>query len=1050
MLTLLTVVFGTAWGGTITFADLGLENGQQYSDPFDGGDFTVTFVGGANDGKYYNTGSAIRVYGNGSMIVAAKSGNLKKVVITFFNNASNQPESADIVDTGTYDLESHTWTGQAASVTFTRPTGSGHWRIQAVEATVEAGAVVEKQTPTMSFSPASLTITKGESFTEPTLSYNGDGAITYSIDNSIVGTIDASTGKLNITGIGNAIVTATAAETANFKRGTASYSLTVNAGETPDEGESIVFAELGLENSVQYTEPFDGGSFTVTFAGGSNDGKYYNTGQGIRVYGNGTMTVAAKSGNLTKVIVTFAEGATYRPEGADVVDCGIFDPGTGEWTGEAPSVTFTRPTGNGHWRVQKVAAVINGTPTPATLKIMGRTPFTGSTTVTITPSNPDFAVYYTTDGSDPTTNPTVYSAPFTITETTTVKAVEEDYSGNMSAVVEKTFVKEEAPDVPAAADIAAFKALADGTEAALTLSNAQVLYVGTNDIYVRDASGAIDFYSTGLSLSNGQVLNGSVIGKRATYNKIPELAKTEGTNASSFTATAGTAAPKVLSVAQAKDEKYFCDLIRIEGVKVVSKKEGNYTNIYAYVGNDSIWIYDRFKVGLGDWNENDTYNVEGILVPYNGFYEIYVTQPLAGGTTPDPGVTVCNDIAAFKALETGAEAKLMLNNAQVLYVGTNDIYVRDNSGAIDFYQTGLSLSNGQVLNGSVIGKRATYNKIPELAKTDKTNADGITATAGTAAPKVVSVAQAKDEKYFCDLIRIQGVKVVSKKEGNYTNIYAYVGNDSIWIYDRFKVGMGDWNENDTYDVEGILVPYSGFYEIYVTQPLTSGTTPDPGITVCNDIAAYKALESGTEAKLMLNNAQVLYAKDRDVFVRDASGAIEFFNLGIEFANGQILNGSISGKYSPYNNLPELAKTDKTNADGITFAEGTATPVKVAFSELFDSKYLCDFVEINAPVQLQNIDGKIYAVDGSAQMQIYDKFKIIEGELADGMYNVNGILVVYKNDNQLYPISVTQASGISDIVADDASNAPAYNLSGQLVGKGYKGIVIQNGRKYIRK
>lgn len=859
LLTLLTVVFGTAWGGTITFADLGLENGQQYSDPFDGGDFTVTFVGGANDGKYYNTGSAIRVYGNGSMVVAAKSGNLKKIVITFFDNASNQPESADIVDTGTYDLESHTWTGQSASVTFTRPTGSGHWRIQAVEATVEAGAVVEKQTPTMSFSPASLTITKGESFTEPALSYNGDGAITYSIDNTIVGTIDANTGKLNITGIGNATVTATAAETANFKRGTASYSLTVNAGETPDEGEAIVFSELGLENSVQYTEPFDGGSFTVTFAGGANDGKYYNTGQAIRVYGNGTMTVAAKSGNLTKVIVTFAEGANYRPESADIVDSGTFDPGTGEWTGQAPSVTFTRPAGNGHWRVQKVAAVIDGTPTPATLKITGKTPFTGSTTVTITPSNSDFAVYYTTDGSDPTTNPTVYSAPFTITETTTVKAVEEDYSGNLSAVVSKTFVKEETPDVQIAADIAAFKALADGTEAALTLSNAQVLYVGTNDIYVRDASGAIDFYQTGLSLSNGQVLNGSVIGKRATYNKIPELAKTEGTNANGFTATAGTAAPKIVSVAQAKDEKYFCDLIRIEGVKVVSKKEGNYTNTYAYVGNDSIWIYDRFKVGLGDWNENDTYNVEGILVPYSGFYEIYVTQPLA-----------------------------------------------------------------------------------------------------------------------------------------------------------------------------------------------SGTTPDPGITVCNDIAALKALESGAEAKLMLNNAQVLYAKDRDVFVRDASGAIEFFNLGIEFTNGQILNGSVSGKYSPYNNLPELAKTDKTTADDITFAEGTATPVKVAFNELFDSKYLCDFVEINAPVQLQNIDGKIYAVDGSAQMQIYDKFKIIEGELADGMYNVNGILVVYKNDNQLYPISVTQASGINDIVADDASNAPAYNLSGQLVGKGYKGIVIQNGRKYIRK
>ena len=41
----------TANAGKIEFAELGLENGKQYSEPFDGGDFTVVFAGGANDGK---------------------------------------------------------------------------------------------------------------------------------------------------------------------------------------------------------------------------------------------------------------------------------------------------------------------------------------------------------------------------------------------------------------------------------------------------------------------------------------------------------------------------------------------------------------------------------------------------------------------------------------------------------------------------------------------------------------------------------------------------------------------------------------------------------------------------------------------------------------------------------------------------------------------------------------------------------------------------------------------------------------------------------------
>ena len=1038
MLALLSVVFGTAWGGSITFADLGLENGVQYTDPFDGGDFTVTFSGGANDGKYYNTGQGIRVYGGGTMTVAAKSGNLTKIVVTY--DGTNKPESPDVVDTGTYDVESGTWTGLASSVSFTRPSGSGHWRIQSVEATVQGGTVVEKTTPTMSFSPASLTITKGESFTEPTLSYDGDGAITYSIDNTVVASIDAHSGKLTIAGIGKATVTATAAETDNYKRGTASYALTVNPGDTPEgDGETIVFADLGLENGVQYLDPFDGGSFTVTFSGGANDGKYYNTGQGIRVYGNGSMTVAAKSGNLTKVTVTFADGG-YRPESADVVDNGTFDPGTGIWVGQAPSVTFTRPAGSGHWRIQKVAAVIDGAPVAATLKITGTTPFVGSTQVTITPSNPDFAVYYTTDGSDPGTNPTVYSGPFTITETTTVKAVEEDLDGNLSAVVEKTFVKQDV-NVQTVANIAAFKALEDGTEANLTLTNAQVLYAGTADIYVRDASGAIDFYNTGLKLTTGQMLNGSVIGKRATYNNIPELVKTDNTNSNSITATNGTATPVILTVAQAKDEQYYCNLIRIEGVKVVAKQEGNYTNYYAYVGNDTIMIYDRFKVGLGDWNENDTYNVEGILVPYKGAFEVYLTQSLAGGQTPpDPGVPVCDNIAAFKALSSGTEAQLKLNNAQVLYAQGRDVYVRDASGAIEFYNLGLNFETNQMLNGSIIGKYSPYNNLPEIAKTDKTNADNITFSAGSAAqPIALTLAQAADMKYVCELVSFDNVNIV-EADGGFS---LSDGQATLALFNKFNIELAAATGTR---VTGILVIYKEAYQLY---PITIGgeTPPDPGLPVCDNIAAFKALESGTEAQLKLDNAQVLYAKDRDVFVRDASGAIEFFNLGIAFETDQMLNGSIIGKYSPYNNLPEIAKTDKTNADNLTMTAGSpAQPLALTLAQSQDMKYVCDLVTFDN-VNIVEADGNFSLSDGQSTLALFNKFKL-EIAAANNA-TVTGILVIYKEAYQLYPINIDTNQGI-DQVTTDMTDAPAYNLAGQRVDNSYKGVIIQNGRKLLRK
>ena len=80
---------------------------------------------------------------------------------------------------------------------------------------------------------------------------------------------------------------------------------------------------------------------------------------------------------------------------------------------------------------------------PAEITISGETTFEESTVVTITPSDVDHDVYYTLDGTDPKTSSTQvrYMEPFTITETCTVRAWEED----ADIYAEKTFTKAEAP-----------------------------------------------------------------------------------------------------------------------------------------------------------------------------------------------------------------------------------------------------------------------------------------------------------------------------------------------------------------------------------------------------------------------------------------------------------------------------------------------------------------------------------------------------------------------------------------------------------------------------
>ena len=623
---------------TITFADLGLENGVQYSDPFDGGNFTVTFSGGGNDGKYYTTGTGIRVYGGGTMTVATTSGTITSIKITC---ASGYVIVAGTSDVGTLTVDGTvgTWTGDASSVSFTRASGTGHWRIQSVEATVSGGG-----TTTYSINPtnaqhthelaynaavaatcsaeghsayyycagcgkyfsdaqgnteitqASTVIaatgnhtygewtqadaanhqkvcsvcgnveTEAHSFTDtvtaPTVTkqgytthtctvcgysyadnytdaigfvaedgivyqrtdaiatgdkiviantYNnvdravsfqssgnalvadevsvngdlltpvnttavftvqsigGDATVYYLVTEdgryltassgvalTLTDTPDATYSKWMPAADGSKLalkvytknlalsyyngtfrngvyaegsedfqmalykrteaaaytvtytvptgVTAPAAQTvqqgsslnlptAGAPEGytflgwvttdydnvtaqptgilTGSYtpaaSTTLKAlysysdgsgSSTMETTETITFGDLSLENGVQYSDPFDGGDFTVTFSGGGNNGKYYTTGAGIRVYGGGTMTVAAKSGTITGIKITCASGYVIVAGTSDVGTLTV-DGAVGTWTGDASSVSFTRASGSGHWRIQKVEATVS-------------------------------------------------------------------------------------------------------------------------------------------------------------------------------------------------------------------------------------------------------------------------------------------------------------------------------------------------------------------------------------------------------------------------------------------------------------------------------------------------------------------------------------------------------------------------------------------------------------------------------------------------------------------------------------------------------------------
>jgi len=59
----------------------------------------------------------------------------------------------------------------------------------------------------------------------------------------------------------------------------------------------------------------------------------------------------------------------------------------------------------------------------------------------------------------------------------------------------------------------------------------------------------------------------------------------------------------------------------------------------------------------------------------------------------------------------------------------------------------------------------------------------------------------------------------------------------------------------------------------------------------------------------------------------------------------------------------------------------------------------------------------------------------------------GVSVAGNEDFEV-AITVTEATGINSIEAN-AQDVPAYNLAGQKVNKGFKGLVIMNGKKVVK-
>lgn len=233
-------------------------------------------------------------------------------------------------------------------------------------------------------------------------------------------------------------------------------------------------------------------------------------------------------------------------------------------------------------KILKLEPVITSLEAPT---ITGETSFEESTTVTINSDESVAAIYYTTNGDEPTTSSTSYNGPFTLTETTTVKAIAA-YKTVVSPVATCVFEKIDANVTKTIAELAATQNSYPMVKVSFT--NAQVVYADGKNFILREDGKALDVMNSSLNLQQGAYYQGTARLKVTCENGILKASDVEGkTDATDITPVSQpTTKPSPIVCTVAEAAQHPGDLIKLEGLTVTYWK-----GYYSYDENSETYVY---------------------------------------------------------------------------------------------------------------------------------------------------------------------------------------------------------------------------------------------------------------------------------------------------------------------------------------------------------------------------------------------------------------------------------------------------------------------------
>lgn len=235
--------------------------------------------------------------------------------------------------------------------------------------------IIVKGAPSLSFPEKSYTVEMGDAFNEPTLQGLPTGVTAkYSSSNANVATVDESTGKVQIVGVGMTTIKAVSEAKDVYEAAEASYELTVNRANS--KVVTIDFSTFGYAPGQNVTEVSQNG-IKLLLAKGSIYGAPAWYAPAVRMYKKSSLKITATS-NIKKIEFVFDGTKTLKD-----VECtsGKYDEAKGLWI-------FTNVK-------SKEATITNGEQNQAHIKKIIVTTELPTSVGTITIATPEgFGTYY--------------------------------------------------------------------------------------------------------------------------------------------------------------------------------------------------------------------------------------------------------------------------------------------------------------------------------------------------------------------------------------------------------------------------------------------------------------------------------------------------------------------------------------------------------------------------------------------------------------------------------------------------------------------------------